>query len=104
MSPYAMPLWTLFTKWPAPLGPQRSEPCSAGVGGPSRSSVRGGCLHARREGLEERGQPLWRYLESASSRSFVTVLQLRAVGTTPSFGPLRTSASFDLPMPFGNRP
>ena len=32
MIPYSMPLWTIFTKWPAPLGPQWSQPCSAGVG------------------------------------------------------------------------
>ena len=24
--PYSMPLWTIFTKWPAPLGPQCSHP------------------------------------------------------------------------------
>jgi hypothetical protein len=22
MTPYSMPLWTIFTKWPAPFGPQ----------------------------------------------------------------------------------
>jgi hypothetical protein len=38
--PYSIPLWTIFTKWPAPLGPQCSQPCSAGAGSPSRPGVR----------------------------------------------------------------
>jgi hypothetical protein len=29
MIPYSIPLWTIFTKWPAPLGPQCRKPCSA---------------------------------------------------------------------------
>ena len=34
--PYSMPLWTIFTKWPAPFGPQWRKPFSAGVGSPVR--------------------------------------------------------------------
>ena len=41
MSPYSIPLCTIFTKCPAPLGPQWRYPCSAGPGVPSRPSVRG---------------------------------------------------------------
>ena len=25
MSPYSMPLWTIFTKWPAPSSPTQSQ-------------------------------------------------------------------------------
>ena len=25
MSPYSMPLWTIFTKWPAPFSPTQSQ-------------------------------------------------------------------------------
>ena len=25
MSPYSMPLWTIFTKWPAPFSPTHSQ-------------------------------------------------------------------------------
>ena len=32
--PYSIPLWTIFTKWPAPLGPQWRKPCSAVSGSP----------------------------------------------------------------------
>ncbi len=40
ISPYSMPLWTIFTKWPAPLGPQCSQPCSAVLGAtPSRTRL-----------------------------------------------------------------
>src|SRR5262249_35323019 len=39
--PYSMPLWTIFTKCPAPDGPQWSQPCSSGVGSPARPGVRG---------------------------------------------------------------
>ena len=38
--PYSMPLWTIFTKWPAPAGPQCSHPCSSGAGSPERPGVR----------------------------------------------------------------
>ena len=40
MIPYSMPLWTIFTKWPAPTGPQCSQPSSSGVGSPVRPGVR----------------------------------------------------------------
>ena len=36
ISPYSMPLCTILTKWPAPDGPQCSQPRSAVVGSPSR--------------------------------------------------------------------
>ena len=35
-----MPLWTIFTKWPAPLGPQWRYPCSAVPPIASRPGVR----------------------------------------------------------------
>ena len=35
-----MPLCTIFTKWPAPFGPQCRYPCSAGDGSPVRPGVR----------------------------------------------------------------
>ena len=35
-----MPLWTIFTKWPAPDGPQWSQPCSSGAASPVRPGVR----------------------------------------------------------------
>ncbi len=41
MIPYSMPLWTIFTKWPAPGGPQWSQPSSSGAGSPPRPAVRG---------------------------------------------------------------
>ena len=41
MIPYSMPLWTIFTKWPAPGGPQCSQPASPGARSPSRPGVRG---------------------------------------------------------------
>ena len=45
MIPYSMALWTILTKWPAPCGPQWSQPRSAvllpdvrpGVGGAAAS-------------------------------------------------------------------
>src|SRR3954466_12126677 len=40
ISPYSIPLWTIFTKWPAPEGPQCSQPCSSGDGSPLRPGVR----------------------------------------------------------------
>ncbi|CAB4877357.1 unannotated protein [freshwater metagenome] len=40
MSPYSMPLCTIFTKCPAPLGPQCSQPRSSGEGSPLRPGVR----------------------------------------------------------------
>ena len=39
-----MPLSTIFTKWPAPLGPQCRYPCSAGQGVPFLPRVRGAAL------------------------------------------------------------
>ena len=38
--PYSMPLWTIFTKCPAPLGPQWRYPCSEVDTSPSRPGVR----------------------------------------------------------------
>ena len=58
MIPYSMPLWTIFTKWPAPLGPQWSHPSSAGVGSaplPALGAGRG--ADAGGERLEHRLQP-----------------------------------------------
>ena len=40
MTPYSMPLCTILTKWPAPLGPQCSQPCSAVPPALSRPGVR----------------------------------------------------------------
>ncbi len=39
MSPYSMPLWTIFTKCPAPAGPQWSHPRSAVLGSPAAARV-----------------------------------------------------------------
>ncbi len=39
--PYSIPLWTILTKWPAPLGPQCRYPCSAVPPTFSRPGVRG---------------------------------------------------------------
>ena len=38
--PYSIPLWTIFTKWPAPFGPQWRYPFSAVLGSPLRPGVR----------------------------------------------------------------
>src|SRR5207249_121984 len=55
MRPYSIPLCTIFTKWPAPVGPQWSQPCSSGVCSPERPGVRGArgveLLHELLEGL-----------------------------------------------------
>jgi hypothetical protein len=40
MIPYSIPLWTIFTKCPAPAGPQWYQPSSSGGGSPSRPGVR----------------------------------------------------------------
>ena len=56
-----MPLWTIFTKWPAPFGPQCSQPRSAVDGSApaaARVGVRGGRLDAGGEGVEDRRQPV----------------------------------------------
>ena len=56
-----MPLWTIFTKWPAPLGPQCSQPRSAGDGSPlcsARAGVRSATSGPRGERVEDRGQSL----------------------------------------------
>ena len=40
MIPYSMPLWIIFTKCPAPVGPQCRKPFSASTGSPVRPGVR----------------------------------------------------------------
>ena len=49
-----MPLWTIFTKWPAPLGPQWRYPCSAVPPSASRPGVRAMWPHPRGEPREDR--------------------------------------------------
>ena len=44
--PYSMPLWTIFTKWPLPTGPQCSQPRSA----PGASTWIAGLRRAMRRG------------------------------------------------------
>src|SRR4029453_14189452 len=41
MIPYSIPLWTIFTKWPAPFGPQCRYPYSAELSDSLRPGVRG---------------------------------------------------------------
>ena len=53
MSAYSMPLWTIFTKWPAPGGPQCRYPISSGAGSPVRPGVR---RRARRRRARARGR------------------------------------------------
>ena len=69
-----MPLCTIFTKWPAPLGPQWYQPCSDGLGSPveARDQVRHGDVEqARRgDGEDDRQQLLHvRQREMASQRA-----------------------------------
>ena len=51
-----MPLWTILTKWPAPVGPQCRYPCSAGPGSPCLPGVRARRIDTRRDGSENRIQ------------------------------------------------
>jgi hypothetical protein len=53
-----MPLWTIFTKWPAPEGPQCRYPCSAVPPSLSRPGVRGMVARAGGERLEDRVEAL----------------------------------------------
>ena len=49
---YSMPLCTIFTKWPAPTGPQCRKPCSWSFGSP----VRAGRARRRFDARCERGE------------------------------------------------
>ena len=71
-----MPLWTILTKCPAPLGPQCSQPCSALDGVAGRRAGRGplGRLDAWSEGVEDRRQPLDRGVGAADHQA-VAALQ-----------------------------
>ena len=51
-----MPLCTIFTKCPAPTGPQCSQPSSSGVGSPLRPGRAVDVAHARSDGLPDRRQ------------------------------------------------
>src|ERR1039457_2615755 len=58
--PYSMPLWTILTKCPAPLGPQCKNPNSEGAGIRVRPAVRGlepmpGAMVAKIGWAESRG-------------------------------------------------
>ena len=64
-----MPLWTIFTKWPAPDGPQCSQPCSSGAASPLRPGVRDGGVDSGRERLEHRGEPPDRLVVAADHQA-----------------------------------
>ena len=51
-----MPLWTILTKWPAPLGPQCSQPRSAVVVSPVMPVGAWRRVEPGRERLEDRGE------------------------------------------------
>ncbi len=56
--PYSMPLCTILTKWPAPLGPQCRYPSSAVPPILSRPRSAGNIADARSDGFENRFQVL----------------------------------------------
>ena len=58
MSPYSIPLWTIFTKWPAPDGPQWSQPCSSGARVALAAWSALGRVDSRRERLEHGREPV----------------------------------------------
>src|ERR1700716_3354253 len=74
ISAYSTPLWTIFTKCPAPLGPQWRYPYSAVLGAPSRPGVRGDCPKTRRERAKDRVEALHRVSVSADHQA-VAALQ-----------------------------
>ncbi len=75
-----MPLCTIFTKCPAPAGPQCRYPCSAGRGSPSSSCVRGAAVDAGRERPEDRIEPRNRLVLAADHEAVATLETEHAAG------------------------
>ena len=69
MSPYSIPLCTIFTKWPAPLPPQWRYPCSPAVGSPAPPPAARRGVDPRRQRREDRLQPGERLLVAADHQA-----------------------------------
>ena len=67
--PYSIPLWTIFTKWPAPLGPAVQIALGRGPVGRVRPGVRLGAPGAGRDGAEDRVQPRHRLVLAADHQA-----------------------------------
>ena len=64
-----MPLWTILTKWPAPLGPQCSQPSSSGAGRPVRPPVRAAAATPGASDREHRREPSHRRVRPADHQA-----------------------------------